>query len=68
MNLWRIALFDNRSDGKPSRIGYLFADSQEAASNLASAQKPNGVRMDVRPTIMRPASMTAGDREIFWDD
>jgi hypothetical protein len=68
MSLWRVKLFDHRSDEKPSRVGYLFADTQEAASEIASAEKANGVRIDVRPTIMRPALMTSRDREIFWDD
>jgi hypothetical protein len=68
MNLWRVALFEHRSDGKPSRVGYLFADTHEAASQIARATKAKCVRMDVTPSVMRPASMASTMTQIFWDD
>jgi len=68
MSLWRVTLFDSRKGEKPSRIGYLFADTQEAASAIASAEKTSGVRVDIKPTIMRPAQMTSAAQTIYWDD
>jgi hypothetical protein len=68
MSLWRVKLFDNRSDGNPSRIGYLFADTQEAACEIASAEKAKNSRIDVTSTIMRPAEMATATGKIFWDD
>jgi hypothetical protein len=46
----------------------MFADTHAAASKRASAATENGVRIVVTPTIMRPALMTPGAGEIFWDD
>jgi hypothetical protein len=68
MGLWRVALFDNRSDGKPSRVGYVFADTYEAASRVAQAAKAKCARMDVTPSVMRPVLMASTMKEIFWND
>jgi hypothetical protein len=68
MSLWRIALFADPGDAKPSRVGYLFADTHNAASEIASETKTNCARMDVTSTIMRPALMPSAMKQIFWDD
>ena len=68
MSLWRIALFANRSDASPYRVGYLFADTYDAASEIASETKANCARMDVTPTIMRPGLMPSEMKQVFWDD